>query len=136
MKILIKCLICLFVLLIYQTTFSQVNNIKDTINNKPILYLMADKLPVFEGGNNKLQEFLNKNLKWPYDFDGSGTVLISFIIRSDGSIKDIKVEKSLQIDCDNEAIRVIKLMPKWKPGKLCGKPVDVLIYFPVRFILL
>ena len=135
MKTLINFLICVFFLLTYETTFSQVNNIKDTVISKPILYLMADELPIFKGGKNKLQEYLNENLKWPDQIDVNGTVLVSFIVRSDGSINDIKIEKNLQIDCDKEALRVIKLMPKWKPGKLHGKSVDIIMYFPIRFIL-
>ncbi|MFA6925163.1 MAG: energy transducer TonB [Bacteroidales bacterium] len=136
MKTLISYLICLFsiLFLIPKAASSQVNNIKDT-TSKPILYLMADELPTFKGGNNKLQEFINKNIKWPNEFDGSGIVIVSFIVKNDGSIYNIRIEKGLQTECDAEAIRVIKLMPNWKPGKLCHKPVDVIIYLPIKFIL-
>lgn len=127
----------LFLIFIFFSNCSlgQENKIKDGASNNPILYLYADQLPSFVGGNKKLKEFIDSNIKWPTEFDGAGTVIISFIVKKDGSIYNAKIEKSLQFLCDAEALRVINLMPKWKSGKLNDKPVDIIIYLPIKFVL-
>ena len=106
----------------------------DTIA-RPVLYLYVDEMPEFQGGQEKLKEFIDHNINWPGEFDGEGTVLTSFIITQKGEISSIKIEKGLYDECNNEAIRIIKLFPKWTPGKLNTKNVDVLIYLPIRFKL-
>lgn len=98
------------------------------------LYLYVDKLPKFNGGSEKLKSFLTQNLKWPDNgMDVQGTVLLSFIVSDKGNITNIKVEKSLSKVFDDEAKRVIKLMPKWIPGKLDNNNVNVKMYFPIDF---
>ena len=99
----------------------------------PVLLLYVDEMPKFMGGQNALKKFIDTNLQWPGEFDGQGTVLLSFIITKDGSIRNIKIEKELCNECNNEAIRIIKLLPKWSPGKINHKKVDVIIYLPIKF---
>lgn len=82
-----------------------------------------------------LKKYLNENLQWPGKFDGQGTVIVSFVIQASGKMKDLKIEKSLFTECDEEVIRVFSSMPDWQPGELDSKPVDVKLYFPVKFIL-
>ena len=95
------------------------------------LYLYVDKLPQFKGGPNQLKLFLKHNFHWPDGYlDVQGTVLTSFIISSDGIVKNVKVEKSLNQEVDDEAIRVISSMPKWIPGRVSNKNVDVKMYLP------
>jgi outer membrane biosynthesis protein TonB len=80
-------------------------------------------------------EFIYKNLKWPNGFDGQGTVIVSFIVKKNGDICNIKIEKGLCPECDNEVKRILSSMPKWKPGEINKKPVDVILYLPILFRL-
>lgn len=98
-----------------------------------VLYLLTDKPPRFENFKFDIENFLHQNIVWPKDIDGEGTVLVSFIVTKNGDISDVKIERSLVKDFDDEAIRVIYLLPKWIPGRVKGKKVDVIVYFPVRF---
>jgi len=100
------------------------------------LYLYTSKIPEFKGGELGLVRYLKKNLKWPNtDIDTRGTVILSFVIAADGSVKNVKVEKSLSDEFDNEAKKVFSLMPKWIPGKVGTKNVAVKMYFPVSFYI-
>lgn len=126
MKRVLICIVC-FYACIY--SFSQ----KREISESPVLYLYVDEMPKFTGGQSALKRFIDINLKWPGEFDGQGTVLTSFIITKDGSVKNIKIEKELCNECNIEAIRIIKLLPKWIPGKINHKKVDVMIYLPIKF---
>jgi protein TonB len=99
------------------------------------LYVDVDELPSFKQDDLKIMQFIYKNLKWPNEFDGRGTVIVSFIVTKDGNICSIKIEKGLNPDCNKEVIRVLKLMHNWKPGKLNNQPVDVILYIPILFRL-
>ena len=103
-------------------------------SEKPILYLYVDKMPKYneDGG---LKNYLSSNLKWPYQIDVQGEVLVSFVVQKDGRVKDIKIEKHLVDVCDNEVVRVIESMKNWEPGELNSEKVDVKIYLPVDFTL-
>jgi len=126
MKKILICSLCIYTC-IY--SFSQ----KKEISEPPVLYLYVDEMPKFIGGQSALKKFIDTNLKWPGEFDGQGTVLTSFVITKDGSVKKIKIEKELCIECNNEAIRIIKLFPKWSPGKINHEKVEVMIYLPIKF---
>jgi len=123
--------ILIFFLCLYTCiySFSQ----EKEISKSPVLYLHVDEMPKFIGGQSALKKFIDTNLQWPAEFDGQGTVLTSFIVTKDGSIKNIIIEKGLCNECNNEAIRVIKLLPKWSPGKVNHRKVDVIIYLPIKF---
>jgi TonB family protein len=93
--------------------------------------------PKFPGGPEKMFEFIADNLRWPED-DGpciQGRVIISFIVEKDGSLSDIKVAKSIDPLFDEEAVRVVKSMPKWEPGMWRGKPTRVKYCIPISFRL-
>lgn len=126
-----KAILFLFLISFNTLCFSQRTNIV----SKPILYLYVDKMPKFNGGHEKLKEFIAHNIQWPGEFDGQGTVLTSFIISKNGVISSIKIERGLCDECNNEAIRIIKLFPTWNPGKLNSKNVDVIMYLPIEFKL-
>jgi len=98
-----------------------------------VLYLSTDKPPRFENSKFDIDDFLHQNIVWPKDIDAEGTVLVSFIVTYKGGISDVKIERSLMKEFDDEAIRVISLLPKWIPGRVKGKKVDVIVYLPVRF---
>ena len=100
---------------------------------KPVLYLYVDEIPKFKGGNQKLKEFIDHNIQWPGEFDGQGTVLTSFVVTKKGNVSNIKIEKGLCDECNAEAIRLIKLLPEWIPGKVNFQNVDVLMYLPIKF---
>jgi protein TonB len=103
---------------------------------KPAIpYYQATKIPMFTGGYTALHAFVAKNLKWPSSADVQGSVLLSFDVQSDGKVSSIHVEKSLAIDFDNEAKRVIFIMPKWIPGELNHQKVSVKMYLPINFIM-
>lgn len=95
-------------------------------------------MPEFPGGNSALFLFLATNVKYPtisQENGIQGRVIVSFVIDKDGSITDIEVVRSIDPFLDKEAIRVIKIMPKWKPGMIKGKPVRVKYTVPVTFSL-
>jgi TonB family protein len=92
--------------------------------------------PEFPGGNSKLMEFIKDNLKYPKEVAEQGIqgrVTMQFIIKSDGSIGDVKTLKGVHPLLDAEAARVIKAMPKWTPGKQKGETVAVQFILPIAF---
>jgi periplasmic protein TonB len=95
-------------------------------------------LPAFPGGEEALQMYLAKNLRYPElakEKNISGVVVLQFLIQTDGSIADVKVIKPLGGGCDEEALRVINLMPKWSPALSNGQEVDCIYTLPIRFVL-
>ena len=102
------------------------------------IFQVVEQMPEFPGGMEALLQYLGKNIKYPdYARDNNiqGKSIIEFVVNRDGSIVDPKVIKSLDPSCDKEAMRVIKAMPKWTPGKQRGKPVRVKYTVPVTFRL-
>lgn len=102
------------------------------------VYDIADEAPEFQGGNDKLFEYLSKEIKYPFEALNKkiqGRVIAQFVINEDGSISDIKLVRGVHEDLDNEAIRVIKAMPNWTPGKVDGKAVKVQYTLPISFKL-
>ncbi len=94
--------------------------------------------PSFMGGNSEMYKFLGKNLKYPTAAQRAniqGKVFLSFIVEKDGSITDIETMKGIGFGCDEEAMRVVKLMPKWIAGKQNGRNVRVKFTIPVFFRL-
>ena len=97
-----------------------------------------DKQPVFPGGEESMMKFMVENIKYPAEAmkkNITGKVYVSFNVEIDGSITGIKIIKGIGSGCDEEAFRVIGLMPKWKPGELKGKPVNANIVMPIKFAL-
>ncbi|MBP4138285.1 energy transducer TonB [Flavobacterium geliluteum] len=92
-----------------------------------------DIVPEFPGGINEFYKFIGKNYIVPKEKPVfvKGKVYIAFIIEKDGSLNDIKLLKDVGFGTGNEAIRVLKLCPKWTPGKLKGKEVRVLYSLPL-----
>lgn len=89
----------------------------------------------FPGGTKSLNKFFSENLQYPADADVQGTVILSIVVNKDGSISDIVVKRSLSSALDEEAIRCVKTMPKWEPGKNHGKKVRSRYELPVTFKL-
>lgn len=102
------------------------------------IFQVVEQMPEFPGGMEALLAYLSKNIKYPtiaQEQGIQGKSIIEFVVNKDGSIVDPKVVKSLDASCDKEAMRVIKAMPKWTPGKQRGKPVRVKYTVPVSFRL-
>jgi len=99
------------------------NDSKVSSNNPNQIYAAVEKEPYFIGGPVALNKFIHENLKNPNDV--LGRVIVTFIVEKDGSLSDIKVLRSPADDVAAEAIRVLKLCPKWNPGVQNEKPVRV-----------
>ena len=98
----------------------------------------AEVMPQFPGGDQAMMKFVSENVQYPEEAkekEISGRVMVGFIVEKDGSISDVKVAKGIGGGCDEEAVRVVKAMPKWKPGKEKGKPVRVSYMMPFTFKL-
>ena len=101
-------------------------------------FILVEKYPEFPGGATGLNNFLRENLKYPIEAQKNkieGRVITKFIVNKDGSLSDIKIEHGVHPLLDAEAIRVISIMPKWRPGIQRGKPVKVSFKLPVVFSL-
>jgi protein TonB len=101
-------------------------------------FITVEVQPSFMGGNSEMYKFLGKNLKYPTAAQRAniqGKVFLSFIVEKDGSITDIETMKGIGFGCDEEAMRVVKLMPKWSAGKQNGRNVRVKFTIPVFFKL-
>jgi len=106
---------------------------------KEEIYTTYDEPPVPPGGNEGYLKYLQEHIHFPQqavDAGASGTVYISLVISKDGSLSDVHVEKdNVHYGCGDEAVRVIKTMPPWKPGKMNGVAVKVRYVIPVKFTL-
>jgi periplasmic protein TonB len=112
---------------------------EDIIEKEEVVLDRADFMPTFGSGEKELLEYLAKNIKYPeiaLKNGISGTVVIQFIVNKSGQIIDPIVLRGIGGGCEDEAIRVIKKMPSWTPGKQKGKPVSVRFTLPVRFSIL
>ena len=106
--------------------------------NEGTVYSTVEQMPMFPGGDEALLKWLYDNLKYPsiaQDNGIQGRVMVQFTVNKDGSIVEPKVMRSVDTSLDNEAMRVIKSMPKWNPGKQRGKAVRVRYTVPVLFRL-
>ncbi len=103
------------------------------------IFTFVEEYPEFPGGDKALREFILNNLNYPEIARKSGitgTVYVQFVVEKDGSISDVKVVRGIGGGCDEEAVRVVKSMPKWKPGKQRGMPVRVYFTLPIELKLL
>jgi TonB family protein len=110
----------------------------EKIAYKEPVYPVVEKMPSYPGGDDARIAFLVKNIKYPEQAKKNGIqgkVFVSFIVEADGSITDVKVLRGIGGGCDEEATRVIKMMPKWNPGTDKGKPVRVQFNLPIKFAL-
>lgn len=98
-------------------------------------YDVVTEMPSFPGGNGALMNFINENLQYPSNTEEAveGRVIVSFIVEPDGSLSDVSVKHSLHPLLDKEALRLVKSMPKWKPGRQEGKTVRCRYNIPILF---
>ena len=124
---------------------AQTKSAKKTEANKPDMkpdkdgvYQIVEEMPQYPGGEQAMMDFVSKNVVYPKEAQEkgiSGRVFVSFIVEKDGSVSNVDVKRGIGGGCDDEAVRVIKAMPKWKPGKQDGKPVRVSYMMPITFKL-
>ena len=99
---------------------------------------VVEEMPSFPGGPGALMSFLSGNIKYPVVAEENGIqgrVIVAFVVERDGSITDVRVVKSVDQSLDKEAVRVVKSMPRWIPGKQNGSAVRVKYTVPVTFRL-
>lgn len=102
------------------------------------IYQIVEEMPQFPGGETKLIEYIAKNIKYPQvarETGIQGRVFVGFVVEPDGSISNVKLLRGIGGGCDEEAVRVIKSMPRWKSGKHRGKAVRVSYQIPVLYKL-
>lgn len=102
------------------------------------IFTIVEEMPSFPGGEAKRIEYMNKNTFYPpmaRESGIQGRVFVTFVVEPDGSISDVKILRGIGGGCDEEAVRVVKNMPRWAPGKQRGKPVRVQFNLPIHFVL-
>ena len=122
---------CLTTVLAQKTVVSQKDQKEDPFN-------VVEDMPAFPGGMEAMIQFISSNIQYPADAQKQkvdGRVLVNFVVEKDGSITEVKVIKPAFPSLDAEAIRVVKAMPKWKPGYQNGRAVRVLFTLPINFSL-
>ena len=99
---------------------------------------VVEEMPQYPGGMQAMLSFLQENITYPKDAQEkkiSGRVLVTFVVEKDGSISNVETVKSVFPSLDEEAVRIVKAMPNWKPGKQNGKVVRVKYTLPISFSL-
>lgn len=117
--------------------FAEETPIEPKASNNEV-YVVVEEMPHFPDGTEALLDYIYRNIKYPADAKKAGIqgrVICNFVVERDGSITDIKVERSINPSLDKEAVRVIGSMPQWNPGKQDGVPVRVKYSLPVTFKL-
>lgn len=130
----------LFGLMLFIFAISTKAQTADTINNDigPELITIVEIAPEFPGGFQALSEFITTNLNYPQEAKEAGVegrVFVSFIVEKDGSLSSIQLLRGIGYGCDEEAMAVVKKMPKWKPATQRGKPVRMRYQLPFVFKL-
>lgn len=102
------------------------------------VFVIVEEMPEFPGGSEELLRYLSKNIKYPQiarENRIEGLVVVQFVIDEKGKINEPTIIRSIGGGCDEEAVRIIRGMPRWKPGIQRGIPVKVRYNVPVRFVL-
>lgn len=107
-------------------------------STKEKVYDVVEQMPEYPGGMGELMKFIGNTMKYPEDAEKQqkeGLVIVNFVVEKDGSVNDIEVAKGAWPSLDAEAIRIVKALPKWTPGKEKGKTVRVKFTIPFRFAI-
>ena len=102
------------------------------------VYVIVEEMPQFPGNEVALRKFISENIKYPAEAKDKGIqgkVFVTFVVNSKGKVEKTKVARGVDPLLDNEALRVVNLLPEWKPGKQSGQAVDVSYTVPVQFAL-
>ena len=102
------------------------------------IFKVVEEMPEFPGGAAKMMEYIQKNIKYPMmarESDIQGRVFVNFVVEPNGEISNVEVLRGIGGGCDEEAVRVVKSMPNWKPGKQRGSAVRCAFTVPIIFKL-
>jgi TonB family protein len=102
------------------------------------VFPVVEKQPSYNGGQDAMIKFLIENIQYPPQAKANkvqGTVFVTFVVEVDGAVSNVKVLRGIGSGCDEEAARVVKMMPNWNPGEQKGKPVRVQFNLPIKFKL-
>lgn len=116
---------------------AQVVEEEETAAEEEVFNIVED-MPEFPGGQMALLKFIAKSVKYPVIAQENGIqgrVFVAFVVNKDGSVTDVRIARGVDPSLDKEAIRVVKSLPKWKPGMQRGKPVRVSYSVPINFVL-
>ena len=108
------------------------------MENNPLNFRVVEELPEFPGGASEFMKWLTKNLRYPVQAQQrklQGKVVAQFIVNKDGTISNIELVKRVDPSLDNEALRVLRLMPRWKAGQQNEKPCRTQVCIPIVFKL-
>ncbi len=111
---------------------------EDTLENGEQVFRVVEVMPKFPGGDAELLKFIAKNVKYPQESQNKGEqgrVICSFVVTKDGTLTNYKVIRGISPALDQEAVRVLQMMPRWTPGTQKGKPVAVKYTVPITFKL-
>jgi protein TonB len=111
---------------------------KKEIEKEEDIFIWVEEMPEFPGGEIALQKYIASAVKYPViaqEMNIQGKVFISFVIDELGNTTDVNIARGVDASLDNEALRVIRSLPKWKPGKQGGKAVKVRYFVPINFEL-
>ena len=138
LKSICKVLVSLFIVLACNEPEVMAQTQKDDYVDEDRVYDVVDQMPQFPGGHEKLKEFIEKNKRYPKSLQDrgiQGRVVVTFVVKKTGRISHAKVVRGVDPALDKEALRVVRKMPRWIPGKMGGKNVDVKYTIPVDFRL-
>jgi len=130
-----KILLTLIVLTFILSVKAQTNQKGDTTNR---IFSAVERIPEFPGGMNEFYNFLSTNIRYPAisrEKGIQGRVIITMVVEKDGTLSNIRVVRGVATDIDNEALRVMGLSPKWKPGIQNGRRVRVQYSVPIAYTL-
>ena len=112
---------------------------EEQVSGEDVVYKVVEQMPEFPGGTDALFKYIADNLRYPKiakENKIQGRTICQFVVERDGSISDIMVIRPAgDLSLDREAVRIIRSMPRWKPGKMRGTPVRVLYTVPINFRL-
>lgn len=114
------------------------DQVEEEEEDEDVIFTVVEEMPEFPGGEDARQTFMQENLEYPREAKQAGiqgTVFVSFVVEEDGSISNVEVLRGVGGGLDEEAVRVVKAMPDWKPGRQRGNDVQVQFNMPVRFQL-
>ena len=119
-----------------EITFDKIE--ADSIQKNNNIYEAVEQMPDFPGGESEMMKFIRENIQYPAsakEYGIQGRVILRFVVTETGTIENITVLRSLDPACDKEAIRLLKSMPKWIPGKQNDEIVSVYYTLPIAFKL-
>ncbi len=102
------------------------------------VFFIVEDMPVFPGGDLALRKYIAKSIKYPVIAQENGIqgkVYVTFVVGKDGRVTNARIARGVDTSLDKEALRVVNALPKWKPGKQRGKPVNVSYTVPINFVL-